>query len=152
MNTELIRSSIEMKHHRTSALVYGISTLFCLSLLIALALILHENELFACAFMWAVIFLPLTAYHVYKICTLTKDADGYERYTATLDEVHHTWNRKMYLILRVKKPNGGVFRAITSGIFSVSALSTLYYGEFYSRDIYILHNEHTDRTIVLGHD
>ena len=152
-NTELINSSLEMKHYRRSAVIYGITTLVFLAVIFAVSLASQINGVTVMnGIVWAVVFIPLTVYHIYKAFSLTKDADGYEFYTATLDEAHHTINRKIYLILRVEKPDGGSFRAITSGIFSRSVLSSLYYGEFYKRNINILYNKATDRVIVLGYD
>lgn len=138
---DLIKSSYDMKYYLRNAIIFGALCLLFSSVgYLKIGGILYFSLLFG---------MPFVLYYICRMLLLFRKAEGYSLYNAELLEVHHTWNRNVYLVLSVDLGEEKKVRAVTRGVYSSRLFSSLYYGDLYGKELSVIFNEETEDVMVL---
>lgn len=138
---DLIKSSYDMKYYIRNAIIFGALCLIFSSILyFKIGVILYFSLPFGMLFVF---------YYICRALLLLRKTEGYSLYSAELLEVHHTWNRNVYLVLSVDLGEEKKVRAVTRGVYSSRLFSSLYYGDLYGKELCVIFNEETKDVMVL---
>ncbi len=149
---EMLIRSVNYHHYRSGIITYSIimSVYYVFVMLLILSV-----ELTDIAIAWSVAYFfliaPFIIYNVLKIRTLLKAPDKYREYTATAVDMIPAARLPIAFILNVENGSSSPFTLKTERIFSLSALSSTYYGNFYRQKLRILYDAESGRIAVIEH-
>ncbi len=149
-NKEMLIISVNYHHYRSGIITYSIimSVFYVFVMLLTLSVKLTD---IAIAWSVAYFFLvtPFIIYNAIKIHSLLKAPDKYREYTATAVDMIPAARLPIAFILNVENGGSSPFTLKTERIFSLSALSSTYYGNFYRQKLRILYDAEGDRLAVI---
>ncbi len=146
---EMLYRSVNYRSYRSAIITYSaiMSIFYAFVLILALSL-----ELNGIAIGWSVAYFflmaPYIIYNAVKIHSLLKAPEKYREYTATAIEMIPAARWPIKFILQVEG-EGGTFTVTTERVFSLSALSRTYYGNFYRQRLRLLYDAEGERAAVI---
>lgn len=149
-NIEMLKRSVNYRSYRSGIITYSVIMGIFYAIVLALALSVELPEI---AVTYSIIYfflvMPFIVYSVIKIYALLKAPDSYREYTATAVEMLPAARRDIAFILRIDDGNSAPFTLTTERIFSLSALSRTYYGDFYRQKVRVLYDAESGRLAVI---
>ncbi len=149
-NTELLKRSVNYRSYRSNIITYSVIMGIFYAIVLALTLSVELTEI---AVTYSVIYFfmmaPFIVYNVIKMHALLKKIDSYREYTATAVEILPAMKRPVAFVLNVDNGGSAPFSITTERVFSLSALSSTYYGNFYKQKLRILYDAESGRLAVI---
>ena len=148
----ILKESIEVRHAKKYALVYGLLTLVC-GFLMWTPLALKEDP-GTYGFLVALVILgmsPLWLFYLLRIALIYQGIDGYLFREGILDHPHGGMMRDtIYFTVEIPDRQGNLIQVDTNSIFSSRSEAELSLESYVNQKVQLAYHPETERVVVIG--